>query len=85
MSAIEETFNPATLARSDTVTSTVSNTKPSQASAIKPSKTGQSYPRIDFEPLYAELKSLIADNWGTYYDALTRFIRGKRRDPYFVG
>lgn len=76
MSALDDTFNPATLARSDTITSSVSTVKAAPTSASKSSKTSQSYPRVDFEPLYAELKALIADNWGTYYDALTRFIRG---------
>jgi hypothetical protein len=73
---MDDTFNPAALTRSDTVGSTVSTAKAASSSASKPSKTTQSYPRIDFEPLYAELKSLIAENWGTYYDALTRFVRG---------
>ncbi|ETN39098.1 uncharacterized protein HMPREF1541_05320 [Cyphellophora europaea CBS 101466] len=77
MSGIDDIFNPATLARSDTVASSSSTVKPTQTPSSKVSKGGQGYPRIDFEPLYAELKSLIADNWGTYYDALTRFIRGE--------
>ena len=77
MSALDDTFNPASLTRTDTATSGVGTVKASPASATKPSKSSQNYPRIDFEPLYGELKSLISDNWGTYYDALTRFIRGK--------
>lgn len=76
MATFDETFNPAALARSDTVTSTTGNSKAPPGSASKSSKTSQSYPRVDLEPLYAELKSLIAHHWETYYDALTRFIRG---------
>jgi len=78
MATFDETFNPAALARSDTVTSITSNAKvPPPSSTTKPTKTTQNYPRIDLEPLYAELKSLIGHNWETYYDALTRFIRGE--------
>ncbi|KAK4939527.1 hypothetical protein LTR10_020236 [Elasticomyces elasticus] len=77
MATFEETFNPAALARSDTVTSTTSNIKGPPGSATKPGKTTQNnYPRVDLEPLYSELKLLIGHNWDTYYDALTRFIRG---------
>ncbi|KIX03939.1 uncharacterized protein Z518_07492 [Rhinocladiella mackenziei CBS 650.93] len=74
MATFDETFNPAALARSDTLTST---TKAPPASATKQAKATQSYPRIDLEPLYTELKSLIGHNWETYYDGLTRFIRGE--------
>lgn len=76
MSALDDTFNPATFARTDTAVSGANTTKVAPPSASKPTKTSQSYPRVDFEPLYAELKALVADHWGTYYDALTRFIRG---------
>lgn len=77
MATFDETFNPAALARSDTITSIASTGKPAPGSAAKQTKATQSYPRIDLEPLYAELKSLIGHNWETYYDALTRFIRGR--------
>ena len=76
MASLDDTFNPATLARSDTATSTTT-TKLVPSSAAKTTKQ-TSYPRVDFEPLYAELKSHITlDNWGTYYEALTRYIRGE--------
>lgn len=80
MSALDDTFNPATLTRTDTTASGVSTTKANVTPAGKPPKNSQNYPRIDFEPLYAELKTLISEHWGTYYDALTRFIRGKASD-----
>lgn len=85
MATFEETFNPAALARSDTVTSTTSNVKGPPGSAAKPSKTMQNYPRIDLEPLYTELKSLIGHNWETYYDALTRFVRGMQNAQSALG
>jgi transcriptional coactivator HFI1/ADA1 len=75
MADFDATFNPATLARSDTVTTTASTIK-APATTPKSSKASHSYPRIDYEPLYTELKSLISDNWSIYYDALTRFLRG---------
>jgi len=77
MATFDETFNPAALARSDTITSTATVAKAPPGSATKTPKPAQNYPRIDLEPLYTELKSLISHNWETYYDALTHFIRGK--------
>jgi hypothetical protein len=73
--SLDDTFNPATLARSDTVTSNAT-TKAGPSSAVKSAKQVQTYPRIDLEPFYAEVKSLIAGDWGVYYDSLTRFLRG---------
>ncbi|KAH0833539.1 hypothetical protein AYO21_05216 [Fonsecaea monophora] len=77
MATFDETFNPAALTRSDTITSTTTTTKPPPGSASKQPKAAQSYPRVDLEPLYTELKSLIGHNWDTYFDAITRFIRGE--------
>ena len=76
MASFDDTFNPAALTRSDTITST-STIKPPPGSATKQSKTAQNYPRVDLEPLYAELKSLINHSWEIYFDAVTRFIRGR--------
>jgi len=76
MSTTEETFTPALLQRSDTINSTI-NVKPAAGPSTKTPRPVQSHPRIDFEPLYADLKALIGHNWGVYYDSLTRFIRGK--------
>ena len=73
---MDDIFNPAALTRSDTINSTVSTVKPATSSASKPSKASQSVPRIDYEPLYNELKSLIADDWNTYFDAVGRVLRG---------
>ncbi|KAL2416724.1 hypothetical protein ABEF95_005435 [Exophiala dermatitidis] len=81
MAALDDTFNPVALTRSDTVASTTNTNNASKGgppgSSSKPTKTAQNYPRIDLEPLYAELKSLIGNDWDTYYDAITRFIRGE--------
>ncbi|OCT48511.1 hypothetical protein CLCR_04467 [Cladophialophora carrionii] len=73
MATVDDTFNPAALTRSDTVASTASNVKAPPAPAAKPKA---SHPRVDLEPLYTELKSLIGANWEVYFDAVTRFIRG---------
>ncbi|RMZ83170.1 hypothetical protein DV738_g1404, partial [Chaetothyriales sp. CBS 135597] len=74
------TFNPAALTRSETLTPAATpknGVLGSSSSAIKAPKSAHSYPRIDFEPLYTELKSLIGDNWHVYHDALSRFIQGQ--------
>ncbi|RMD44032.1 hypothetical protein DV735_g1070, partial [Chaetothyriales sp. CBS 134920] len=81
-STMEETstFNPAALTRSETITPTVTpknGALGSSSSNIKTAKSAHSYPRIDFEPLYTELKSLISDNWHVYHNALSRFIQGQ--------
>lgn len=84
MATFDETFNPAALARSDTITSTTTSTaKAPPGSASKQPKTTQNYPRVDLEPLYSELKALIGHNWDIYYDAITRFIRGKLEQTVF--
>lgn len=77
MSVAEETFNPAALSRSDTFSSVIVSAKTLPPISTKPVRSTLSQPRIDFEPLYADLKAAVGHNWGTYYDALTRFIRGE--------
>ena len=75
MSETIETFNPAHLNRSDTLSSVVPVGK-SALNTGKPTKVPSGAPRVDFEPLYTDLKALIGHSWGVYHDALTRFIRG---------
>lgn len=75
MSETIETFNPAHLNRSDTLSSVVTVGK-STLAAGKITKVPVGAQRVDFEPLYTDLKALIGHNWGTYHDALTRSIRG---------
>ena len=77
MSDTIETFNPAHLNRSDTLSSVVTVGKP-VATASKTTKFSNSLQRLEFEPLYTDLKVLIGHNWGIYHDALVRFIRGKK-------
>jgi len=76
MAALDDTFNPAALARSDTLNSisTIKNL-PSSSTAFKPKSTSN-YPRIDLEPIYTELKDAIGHKWDIYFDAVTRFVRG---------
>ena len=80
MSETIETFNPAHLNRSDTLSSIVTVGKPGLAGG-KTTKLASSAQRLDFEPLYTDLKALIGHNWGVYHDALTRFIQGKTEFP----
>lgn len=75
MSLTEETFNPTSLTRSDTFSSSVTAGKTLPPSSLKIPKSAQ--PRIEYEPLYTDLKLLIGHNWTIYHDALTRFIRAE--------
>jgi hypothetical protein len=75
MSETIETFNPAHLNRSDTLSSVVTVGK-TGITGGKTTKVSSSAQRVDFEPLYTDLKALIGHNWVVYHDALTRFIRG---------
>jgi transcriptional coactivator HFI1/ADA1 len=79
MSLTEEAFNPAALQRSDTAHSTITVASKTLPSLATKASRPQSHPRIDFEPLYTDLKTLTGRHWGVYYDALTRFIRGGLR------
>jgi transcriptional coactivator HFI1/ADA1 len=78
MSTTIETFNPAALSRSDSIPTSLQANKTVVASSSKNSKNsnGAAPQRIDFEPLYTDLKTLIGHHWGTYHDALTKFIQG---------
>jgi hypothetical protein len=78
MSATMETFNPAALSRSDSISTSLQASKTVAASSTKNSKNGNgsAAQRIDFEPLYTDLKSLIGNHWSTYQDALSSFIQG---------
>lgn len=76
MSSIE-TFNPAALSRTETTAAPVTASK-TVASSSKAAKASSSslLQRIDYEPLYTELKILIGHNWIVYHDALTKFVQG---------
>src|SRR4051794_24426602 len=71
-----ETFDPSALSRSDTISTSVGAGKTVANSSSKSTKLANSFQRIDFEPLYTDLKAAIGASWSTYHDALTRFIRG---------
>lgn len=75
MSLTEETFNLTSLTRSDTFSSTITVGKSLPPPSLKIPKSAQ--PRIDYEPLYTDLKLLIGHNWTVYHDAVTRFIRAE--------
>ncbi|KAG8624015.1 hypothetical protein KVT40_008991 [Elsinoe batatas] len=73
-------MNPA-----DLTLSTLDSTPPPSAKTIpgsallpgKNSKLPLSVPRIDTEPIYTQLKSLIGDSWSDYKNALSSFLLGK--------
>jgi hypothetical protein len=78
MSTTIETFNPAALSRSDSLPTSLQANKTVAASSSKSSKNsnGATPQRIDFEPLYTDLKALIGHHWSTYQDALSKFVQG---------
>jgi len=50
----------------------------STSAAQKTGKPAQAAPRVDFESLYAALKTAIGDHWNTYKDAVSQFALGRR-------
>ncbi len=74
---MDETFNPAALNRSDTLISTTGSVKAGASAASKSTKPTQNFPRIDYEPLYNDLKSLITENWMVYIDSVGRLLQGE--------
>lgn len=78
MSTTIETFNPAALSRAASIPVPIQANKTVASSTSKNSKSsnGAVPQRIDFEPLYTDLKALIGQHWGTYQDALSRFMQG---------
>ncbi|KAL8670513.1 MAG: hypothetical protein Q9168_004947 [Polycauliona sp. 1 TL-2023] len=76
-------IDPAALSRSDSIAPPIPNplniSKINGAngpSSSKTQKTTNAPQRIDLEPLYTNLKAVIADNWGKYKEALSLFILG---------
>jgi len=82
-----ETFNPAALSRSDSIPASLQASKTVASSSSKNSKNGNgaAAQRIDFEPLYTDLKSLIGNHWSTYQDALSNFIQGHSTKSILCG
>jgi len=74
----------APLTRSETVATDTSLTstglvKVLSSSTSAPQKAGkpaQAAPRVDVEPLYTALKSVIGEYWTTYKDAVSQFALG---------
>lgn len=79
MSTTIETFNPAALSRAESIPTASPANKTVAASTTKSTKNGNGAApqRIDFEPLYTDLKVLIGHHWSTYQDALSKFIQGR--------
>lgn len=75
MASFDDTFNPAALARSDTLNS-IATVKNIPSSAVLKPKSTSNFPRIDLEPIYTEIKDAIGLKWDVYFDAVSRFARG---------
>lgn len=70
-------IDAAALGGPETATSSVKSTGSGQPPATqKPVKALISVPRLDLEPLYADLKCAITDNWAQYKEAIGLFLLG---------
>ncbi|KAL9035851.1 MAG: hypothetical protein Q9214_006403, partial [Letrouitia sp. 1 TL-2023] len=76
-------IDPAALSRTDSIPHQLSNPLPlsrsngtSLSSTQRVQKAATTAQRIDYEPLYANLKAAIGDNWNVYKDALNYFLLG---------
>ncbi|KJF60229.1 transcriptional co-activator [Coccidioides immitis RS] len=72
-------INPAALTGSDSASASVPSAKPpssSQATTQKTTKALISVPRLDFEPIYTDLKLAVGDHWVEYKQAITLFLLG---------
>lgn len=76
MATTDDTFNPAALTRTETSLSTTGASKNATLSTPKQTKPTHNYPRLEFEPIYNDIKDAIGHKWDIYFDAITRFIRG---------
>ena len=78
-------LDPATLSRQDSFTTAAPSSflLSSKANGITPittsraAKTVNPAQRIDIEPLYTNMKSMIGDNWLRYKEAVTLFLFGQ--------
>ncbi|KAL9614245.1 MAG: hypothetical protein Q9167_001267 [Letrouitia subvulpina] len=76
-------IDPAALSRTDSIPHQLPNPLPlsrsngtSLQSTQRAQKAATTAQRIDYEPLYANLKAAIGDNWNVYKDALNYFLLG---------
>ncbi|EEP76085.1 conserved hypothetical protein [Uncinocarpus reesii 1704] len=72
-------INPAALTGTDSASTSVPAVKPAISAPTATQKTTKaliSVPRLDFEPIYTELKIAVGDNWVAYKQATTLFLLG---------
>lgn len=72
-------IDPAALSRNDSSSSSVPTSKAVGTSAPATQKTTKALiavPRLDFEPIYTELKAAIGENWVEYKQSTTLFLLG---------
>ncbi|KAL4960944.1 transcriptional regulator of RNA polII, SAGA, subunit-domain-containing protein [Aspergillus stella-maris] len=74
-------IDPAALSRTDSAAAAISSSSKSAAAnsstTQKATKALISVPRLDLEPIYAELKAAIGHKWTEYKDATTQFLLGQ--------
>ncbi|EAW13800.1 TADA1 family protein [Aspergillus clavatus NRRL 1] len=72
-------IDPAALSRTDSASTATATSKSAATSAPTTQKSTKaliSVPRLDFEPIYTELKAAIGDNWAEYKESTTLFLLG---------
>ncbi|KAL4927421.1 transcriptional regulator of RNA polII, SAGA, subunit-domain-containing protein [Aspergillus undulatus] len=78
-------IDPAALSRADSASAAISSSSKSAAANAsttqKSTKALISVPRLDLEPIYAELKAAIGHKWTEYKDATTQFLLGQLNQP----
>ncbi|KAI0998373.1 hypothetical protein K3495_g9822 [Podosphaera aphanis] len=81
-------IEPAALSRPLNSTTSILPSKSLHAQAQNVSKSSKSPgvhppPRIDLEPLYMALKCAISEHWGTYKEAIVKFLSGNLNQAEF--
>lgn len=72
-------INPAALTGTDSASASAPAPKslpPVQTATQKTTKALISVPRLDFEPIYTELKLAVGEHWVEYKEAVTLFLLG---------
>ncbi|KAK2762802.1 transcriptional coactivator hfi1/ADA1 [Arachnomyces sp. PD_36] len=80
-------IDPAALSRNDSSSSSVPTSKSVATSAPATQKTTKALiavPRLDFEPIYTELKAAIGENWVEYKQSTTLFLLGHLNQNEYV-
>ncbi|PGH11211.1 hypothetical protein AJ80_07216 [Polytolypa hystricis UAMH7299] len=82
-------IDPAALTGADSISSSIPPAKPVNTAPAttsqKATKALISVPRLDFEPVYVELKGAIGEHWAEYKEATTLFLLGHLNQNEYAG